>query len=50
MPFDLRVPLLPALFGATLFQQVLGLGLTSGAPLEATSTNALELQLGLFAG
>lgn len=50
VPFDLPVPLLPALVGATLFQQVLSLGLTSGAPFEATSTNALELQLGLFGG
>jgi len=40
----------PALVGATLFEQVLSLGLTNGAPFEATSTNALELQLGLFGG
>ncbi|MBL8739218.1 MAG: hypothetical protein JNL12_22515 [Planctomycetes bacterium] len=49
-PIDLPLPLQPALVGASLFEQVLSLGLTSGAPFEATSTNALELQLGLFGG
>lgn len=50
VPFDLPLPLVPALVGAILFEQVLSLGFTSAAPFEATSTNALELQLGLFGG
>ena len=50
VPIDLPLPLTPALVGASLFEQVLSLGLTGGAPFEATSTNALELQLGLFGG
>ena len=50
VPIDLPLPLTPSLVGASLFEQVLSLGLTGGAPFEATSTNALELQLGLFGG
>ena len=50
VPIDLPLPLTPSLVGASLFEQVLSLGLSGGAPFEATSTNALELQLGLFGG
>ena len=48
LPIDLALPAVPALVGATLFEQVLSLGWSGGVPVEATSTNALELRLGLF--